>query len=196
MTYNYQFILIPITSFLYQIVWENRKRLDTGDDCLVSVDCTDFMIVEPYPFRKGWYSQKFCGPGLRYEVAVSLKKGDIVWLNGPYECGVWPDVKIFRDSFISFLDPFERVEADDGYSGEQPKTCKTPGGFASRTDNVAGELRNRIRSRHETVNARLKNFGALKQVYRHSLLDHGAVLRAVAILCQLSFEHGEPLFTL
>ena len=153
------------------------------------------MIEEPSPFWKGWYSQKFRGPGLRYEVAVSLKQGDIVWINGPYEC-VWPDIKIFRDSLISFLDPFERVEADDGYVGEQPAKCKTPGGFASHSDNVAGELRNRIRSRHETVNARLNYFGALKQLYRHSLLDHGAVFRAVAILCQLSFENGEPLFSL
>jgi len=154
------------------------------------------MIQEPSPFWKGWYSQKFRGPGLRYEVAVSLKRGEIVWVNGPYECGVWPDIKIFRDSLITFLDPFERVEADDGYIGEQPRKCKTPGGFASRSDNAAGELRNRIRSRHETANSRLKNFGALKQVYRHSLLDHGAVFRSVAILCQISFECGEPLFSL
>ena len=178
-----------------QIVWENQKVGDSGEDCLVSVDCTDFRIQEPTIFWKGWYSHKFKGPGLRYEVAVSLKTGYIVWVNGPFACGVWPDIKIFRSSLKTFLDPFERVEADDGYLGEEPVTCKCPGGLISRrSDAEARELRQRIRSRHETINARLKNFGVLKQLFRHPTMNHGIYFRAVVVLTQLLLENGEPRF--
>ena len=132
---------------------------------------------------------------MRYEIAVSLKRGDIVWVSGPYACGQWPDVKIFRFSLKTFLDPNERVEADDGYLGEQPMTCKCPGGLASKCDEEAS-LRNRLRARHETINARLKNFGVLKQVFRNPTEQHGMFFRAVAVLTQLMLENGEPLFGL
>jgi len=179
--------------FLLQIIWDNRKKHDSGDDCLVSVDCTDVEIQEPKPFSSKWYSHKHNGPGLRYEVALSLKRGDIVWIHGPFPCGKWPDIAIFRVSLKSFLDENERVEVDNGYRGEDPISCKTPGGISSMIDNRIVE-RKRIRARHETVNARLKSFSVLKQVYRHALIDHVDVFSAVAVLVQLGIEEGERLF--
>jgi hypothetical protein len=50
--------------------------------------------------------------------------GEIKWLNGPYPCGKYNDITIFRDSLVSFLDDFERVEADDAYERESPFRCK------------------------------------------------------------------------
>jgi len=117
-------------------------------------------------------------------------------VNGPFACGMWPDITIFRASLKTFLDPYERVEADDGYSGEDPVTCKTPGGLSSRCDKEAAKLRLRIRARHETVNARIKTFGALKQRFRHPTENHGMFVRAVIVLTQLMIENGEPLFGL
>lgn len=166
---------------------------DDGSDCLVSVDCTDFPIREPTFFSTQWFSHKFNGPGLRYEVALCIKTGFIVWVNGPFECGLWSDIKIFRNSLKTFLDHGERVEADDGYIGDEPEFCKTPGGFSSRSDKQ-NQFRMRLRSRHETVNARLKNFGILQQTYRHDVIAHASVFRACAVLVQLSIESGEPLF--
>ena len=52
--------------------------------------------------------------------------GDVVWVHGPFPCGDWPDIVIFRSSLISFLDEGERVEADDGYVGEAPMYIKCP----------------------------------------------------------------------
>jgi hypothetical protein len=161
----------------------------------VSIDCTDVVIRKPTHFWKGWYSYKHNGPGLRYEVAVSLKGGDLVWVHGPFPCGQYTDIDIFRQSLISFLDKDERVEADDGYIGEEPMVCKTPGGFYSKSEGIDKE-RSRIRGRHETANARLKIFGILNQKYRHDIKDHAFVFRAVAVLTQLSIESGEPLFAL
>ena len=102
-------------SYIYtfiQIIWRHRFWEDTGEDCLVLVDCTDFQIAE---YGEPFYSYKFCRSGLRYEVALCIKTGDIVWVNGPYAPGEKNDLQIFRDCLMGHLNPNERVEADDGY---------------------------------------------------------------------------------
>ena len=109
-----------------QIVWENRRQGDVGNNCMVSVDGTDFRIEET---GKQWYSHKFKKAGVRYEVGLAIKTGDIVWLEGPLPCGNWPDIKIFWAAMVHYLDKDERVEADDGYIGEAPATAKTPNMF-------------------------------------------------------------------
>ena len=76
-----------------QIIWDNRFKLDKGNDCLVSVDGTDFQIAQKGPI---FSSHKFSKTsGLRCEVALCILTGDIVWINGPCECGMWPDLSIF-----------------------------------------------------------------------------------------------------
>jgi hypothetical protein len=97
-------------------------------DCLISCDCTDFRIPE---YGKKFYSYKYRKSGLRYEVGLCILTGDIVWINGPYECGVWNDVSIFRNSLLSHLAANERVEADDGYVGEHPRYIKCPRGIVA-----------------------------------------------------------------
>ena len=49
-----------------------------------------------------------------------------MWINGPYPCGDYNDILIFRDSLMSRLAEAERVEADDGYIGEAPMHVKCP----------------------------------------------------------------------
>ena len=50
------------------------------------------------------------------------------------------------------------------------------------------------RARHETLNARFKKFGALRQRFRHDPAKHGLVMGAVANICQLVIEEKSPLF--
>ena len=92
--------------------------MDKGNDCLVSVDGTDFQVPQR---DKEFYSFKFRKSALRYEVALCILTGDIVWINGPFPAGKYNDIEIFRNSLLSHLDQGERVEADDGYVGEHPK---------------------------------------------------------------------------
>ena len=77
----------------------------------MTVDGTDYAIAEHGRF---FYSHKFKHTALRYEIALSILTGDICWVNGSYEAGRWPDIKVFRDSLMSHLEKGERVEADDG----------------------------------------------------------------------------------
>ena len=87
-------------------------KQDCNNDCLLSVDGTDFQIPEcgrqffPFKFRKS---------ALRYEVGLSILGRKICWISGPYQPGVHNDQQIFWPSLASHLDEFERVEADDGY---------------------------------------------------------------------------------
>lgn len=62
-----------------------------------------------------WFSHKFKGPGIRYEVGLCIKTGKIVWVNGAYPCGFWPDLKIARASYIYQVDANELTLADKGY---------------------------------------------------------------------------------
>jgi len=142
-------------------------------------------------FWSGWYSQKFKGPGLRYEVGLNIATGDIVWINGPFPPGKWPDVNIFEYSLMHCLEKNERVETDKGYRGVR-EYASTPQKFAE--DKEKEKVKARIRSRHETANKRLKQWGCLKQIFRHDIRQHSAVFRAVAVITQLSFENGSPLY--
>jgi hypothetical protein len=99
------------------IDWDYRFINDNGSRCKVSVDGTDFRIWEPRPFNKKWYSSKFNGPGVRYEVGVCIQTGWIVWTNGPFPCGEWSDVKIALDGIVYMLEGDERLIADKGYRG-------------------------------------------------------------------------------
>lgn len=112
-------------------------------------------------------------------------------MHGPFPCGKWPDIKIFRHALINQLSEGERVEADDGYVGESPRHIKIPD--PSNNDEVE-QMRSTVRKRHETVNWRFKQIGALKQVFRHDIVFHSSVTRAVVVITQLAFENGEPVF--
>ena len=107
-----------------------------GKTCLVSVDGTDCPINDPKPFNSKWYSHKFKRAGVRYEVAVCIQTGDIVWVNGPYPCGRWPDISIFRDKLKWKLAAGEKVEADRGYRGEK-QYIRTPDSAVSQEDKRA-----------------------------------------------------------
>jgi len=172
-----------------QIIWENRFKGDKGNDCLVTCDGTDFRIAE---HGKKFYSHKFKKSALRYEVCLCILTGDIVWINGPYEAGLYHDISIFRDALKTELAPNERVEADDGYIGEHPQCIKCPKGFANLKETES--MQQRCRNRQETINKRFKDWGALRQTWRHDIVAHAEAFTAIVIVCQLSINEGEKLF--
>ena len=191
--------------FSFQIRWENRLKRDNGSICKVTVDGTDFRINLPGGgggnFKK-YFSHKFKGPALRYEVAISIATGEIVHIKGPFRPGVMNDLKIFRVGLkkkLKFLK--ERAEADDGYRGEYffidlPKD----GCFHSCPERVPCQgciqhgLKQRLRTRHETCNRRFKSWKILGERYRHELKFHGFVFSAVAVVTQIEIRCGNKLF--
>lgn len=163
---------------------------DVGNDCRVSVDGTDCLTENQGLSHKAFFSFKFKYAGLRYEVGVCIRTGYIVWVRGPYPCGDWNDITIFRQGMKYALDENERVEADDGYTGEDPALIKTPGGVRFMEDMWWLKKRSKVRQRGETANHRLKTFKVLCHRFHHDLDKHSMCFRAAAVFTQLSFEVG------
>jgi len=88
---------------------------------------------------------------------------------------------VFRSALLGEVDPFERVEADDGYVGEHPKYVKCPGGFTNP------EIT-------EFMQHRFKYWGILQQVFRHNIAQHGEVFRAIAVITRIVINNGSKLF--
>lgn len=127
----------------------------------MTVNGTDFRIEEPTPFSTVWHSHKFNEPGLRHEAAACMQV--IVWINGPFKPGRWSDLAMFRWNLKQRLASGEMVEVNVGCRGE-PNHARTADGFVSRADDRAKWT---ARNCHKTANWRLKQFGCLKQVWRH-----------------------------
>jgi hypothetical protein len=181
-----------VFSFCYfQIIWRDRLKVDTPYRCKVTVDGTDCRIQQPTTFGKKfdkrWYSHKFRSSGVRYEVAVCIATGLIVWIHGPFPCGSFPDIKIFRLGLKQQLANGEFVEADRGYRGE-PLFVSVPNDYLSQEQKVA---KDHARSRHEHINGRLKQFCCLSHVFRHDVTKHSDVFWSVAVVTQLSLLYGE-----
>jgi hypothetical protein len=162
-----------------------------GSTCNLTIDGTDFRIPEPSSFWSGWFSHKFKGPGLRYEVGINIQNGWICWIKGPFAPGPWPDIKIFRGWLKQKLQKGEMVEADAGYRGGDirvscPSDWRTPKECA---------MKKAARARHETVNCRFKQFHCLKN-FRHNKELHVHCFNSIAVITQLAIENGEPLYNI
>lgn len=139
---------------------------------------------------KQWYSHKFHGPGVSYEVAVHLRESKIVWVKGPFKAGV-SDRTIFRveGGLKSIMPVGKMLIADNGYTGEAQISAP------NEEDTPAVKMyKQRARARHENLNGRLKWFEILNIPFRHNVDNHGVVFNAVCVIVQYALENGSPLF--
>ena len=139
------------------------------------MDGTDFRIPQKGAATKGnpFGSHKYAGKSaLCYELGIDILMGNLVWIQGPYPARVWPDIKIFTSCRAPFLEPYERVEADDGYRGHADKV-KCPKKVVNPVENL--KMQGRVRARHEMLNGRLNNWGILSQVFHHDIRCQGDV---------------------
>ncbi|KAF0738930.1 hypothetical protein Ae201684_005301 [Aphanomyces euteiches] len=180
---------VNMISELDCINWDNRfDNAHPEATLFVSLDGTDFRIREPSEFDPCWYSHKFHGPGLRYEIGICIATGWIVWAHGGVPCGSWPDLRLARDAFCSFVGPNEMTLADRGYCDPRYFIYPRPG-----RDDVRRQKE--VMARHETCNRRLKQFRVLGGVFRHQLYLHPICFHAVVNLTQLMIELGEELYS-
>ena len=157
----------------------------------ISVDGTDFLVNEPFPFDRGFYSHKLKHAAFRYEVGICLMTGWIVHIYGPFPAGHWPDKTIFRHCLKHHLQQNEKVIADKGYRNE-PK-CLTPN---DTLDPVVVRRMSIARARHEGINGMFKNFFILKHQFRHPRQKHGSVFGAITVITQMIIEQGGGTYQL
>ena len=158
----------------------------------MTVDGTDFMICEPTPFNPIWYSKKFDGPGLRYEVGISIQTGWICWVGGAFLAGEFPDQEIFKIGLMNYLDDGERVEVDAGYTGNLPIRPKCDYGG----NDVWRIMKGAAWARHKTINRNLKEFGILRQRFRHARHKHRLIMFAVCAITQSEILDGRGTFNI
>ena len=148
------------------------------------MDGTDFRIKEPQPFDTGWYSEKFNGPAVKYEVAVCIATGWIVWVYGPWRGGR-NDHEISMLGLQQLLDNGERYIADKGYhssSALQPNNAWT---FEER------HYMRVVRGRHETINRLFKRFRSIGNTFKRDHTKHGLVMYSIANIIQVGIMFGE-----
>ena len=109
-----------------------------------------------------------------------------MWVSGPYPCGRYPDVTIFRKDMKAALDEKERVIGDLGYTDDK---CITRDIIESP---IPIKIQTELRARHETANKRLKQFSVLSSNFRHPIEYHTICFHAVSRITQLAFI-DEPL---
>jgi hypothetical protein len=183
--------LHPLTAPHYlasQILWDNRFKGDSFQGCFVTIDGIDFAVESG--FNKKWYSHKFNSTAVKYELAVSIKTGDIVAFNGPFRGGQH-DLSIFRYHLRRCLEDGEKVIADRGYRGD--RKVITPCDMLPNNEEVQAKMSN-FRGRHECINGRLTRWKALSDRWRHRLDKHHLAFRSAAVLTQVMHENGRPSY--
>ena len=130
--------------------------------------------------------------GVRYEVSLCIQTGMICSVVGPYPCGAWPDINIYRYWLRHQLNEGEQIEADAGYRGEEsirdPDDCHTWGEW---------QMKFNVRARHEHVNQRFKNFVCLRQ-FRHftseeDMSSHKFCFDTITSIVQINMHLGDRL---
>lgn len=147
-------------------------------------------VYEPRrPIDERWFSHKLKRAAVRYELAIAIHTGWIVWVNGPFPAGDYSDKIIVRRGLVHFLNENEFYIADGGYiDGNQ--YAVTPTGRQSYRDRQLSV----VRSRHETINSRLKEWSILSMMFRHPVVKHSAAFRAVVNITQLGLQTDRPSF--
>jgi DDE superfamily endonuclease len=163
---------------------------------IVSVDGVHCKIqeVRKDPGAK-WYSHKFNAAGVTYELGIAVRSNRLVWIKGPFPASQH-DVTTFR----SPMDPEQGLKAkipdgkravgDSGYRGEPSKIAITREGDSK----AVKHFKARVKSRHETFNARLKSFNVLATAFRHGFEQHQKAFESVCICVQYDIESGHGLF--
>jgi DDE superfamily endonuclease len=149
----------------------------------ITVDGIDCPIEEPSPFSSIWYSHKLNAAGQRYKIGICIQSGKIVWVNGSYPPGPWPDLRIFRHRLIHVLLRDEWIVADRGYREGLEFVIYKGVGPDWYQDMMAKSL-----ARHEAINSRFKRFNILSTHYRHDLDSHETTFAAIACVVQVSLE--------
>jgi hypothetical protein len=159
----------------------------------VTVDCTDMVSQETYPFDPDLWSYKLNGPGYWYEIGVCIATGFIVWLNGPYKPKPWVDITIFRHRMMWALNNGEWIVGDGGYrDGLQFVIPKRAGAQWLR------EMTAMATARHETINSRMKIWAILRNAYKYGqgseerMQRHGQTVNAIANVVNIWLVEDPP----
>lgn len=161
-----------------------------------SLDGIHYAINEPRPFSQSHSSHKRGGkPALCYEIALSIHKPKVIWLNGGFPAGT-SDATIFkRNGLMTALRELRqqhskdfRLIADDGYFENALLDILSLRNEFDPRD--VEQFKNRVLSRHETFNGRTKNYRCLTARFRHNHDVHRQCVEAICVTLQLELDNN------
>lgn len=175
-------------------VWNPDRNPDLPQSTfIISVDGVHCPIWEPqHPTlskNTKFYSHKFKGPALDYEIRISLYENKVVWVNGPFKASKH-DITIFRSALKAKIPKGKLAIADLGYRGEK-KIIAVPN---SHDIAEVRDFKGRARARQESFNKKIKNYKVLTDKFRHGIEKHKMCFEACVLLGQHQLENGSPLF--
>jgi hypothetical protein len=121
---------------------------------------------------------------LRWEIALAIWSDNIVWVNGPYPCGKYADLKIFKEDLAHVLNHAKEKCIADGTYRHFTVSQKGMGNHLWR------KHKNRFRARQESVNSRIKVFNCFVNKWRHSHELHKHTMHVAIYLTQISIEYN------
>lgn len=138
-----------------------------------------------------YYSHKYNGAGLAYELALDLFESKLVWLKGPLPAGANPDHKMYASELKDKIPVGKIAVTDGGYNDRKDPKLSQP----NRQDN--DQLRTfkaRARMRQEAFHSRLRRFNCLTDGFRHGQARHGTCFVAVAVICAYEMDYVSPMW--
>lgn len=170
----------------------------------VHLRCQEFRCT---PDSK-WYSFKFSGPGVAFEVVSDPDTGYILWMNGPEPANI--DDCVFlrggkkdkpkstwkRSALYFHIPSGVKLVGDSAYSSQPDKVTTTKDAHDPKTKKLFA----RMKSMQETCFKRFKDFKVLRESFRHGTGTDNKLekiktsFEAVAVLVQYDIENGHPLF--
>jgi hypothetical protein len=134
------------------------------------------------PYNREQYSHKFKHGGLKYEIAIDIFTGRVVWISGPHRGGLH-NKTIFVEMGLR-----EKIQL-----GKKFVTDRVYGAIAHPEDHLKLSLPNplddketnnfkaRVRARHETFNGQLKFYNSLLDTFHHRWASHVHVFEAICV---------------
>lgn len=117
--------------------------------------------------------QKIKATSIPYEVWIINYTWYIGWVNGPFSCGEYPDLKIFKNNLKHHLSQIEEVLKYKRYIDERCVHI-----IEESSPKVSAELR----ARHGCINGRIMAFGVINDCFRHHIEEHGMWFHAISVL--------------
>ena len=116
---------------------------------------------------------------------ISASASESVTFNG----GRKKDKKKDPNCLANKIPEGKKVLADSGLKESEKASTRMPG-----NSHKMKHFRSRAQGRQESLFKRFKDFGILRQRFRHGYELHKMVLLAVAVIVQYDMENGHPLF--
>jgi hypothetical protein len=183
-----------------KIVWPEAEFNDpAGHIFIISVDGTDFRVWEKkhptFTIDRQQCSHKFKHGALKYEIAIDIYRAKIVWISGPYPGSVHDKTIYIEGGLCDKIPAGKKVITDRVYGNKASPDDHIKLALPNHQDSK--ELNNfkaRVKSRHETLNGRLKFFSILEKTFTHDAANHVHAFEAVCVTVQYQMDLGGEIY--